>query len=186
MKRRSTSTVEPAELAAPVTKHDHTRGDPKAPVTLLEYGDYECSYCGAAHRLVKMLQEAMETDLCYVFRNFPLTDVHRHAEHAAEAVEAAGVQGHFWEMHDAVFENQDALDDDDLASYAADVGLDANRVIAEVEESKYRPRIERDVQSGMRSGVEGTPSFFINGVKYDGPTDPEAMLTALQEAREGR
>jgi protein-disulfide isomerase len=186
MKRRFTSIAEAGELAAPVTKHDHTQGNPKAPITLLEYGDYECSYCGAAHRLVKMLQEAMESDLRYVFRNFPLTDAHPHAEHAAEAVEAAGVEGRFWEMHDAVFENQDALEDDDLASYAADVGLDANRVVAEIEEGKYRPRIERDVQSGMRSGVEGTPSFFINGVKYEGPMDPEAMLTALQEARERR
>jgi protein-disulfide isomerase len=131
-----------------------------------------------------MLREEMQSDLCYVFRNFPLPYLHPHAEHAAEAVEAAGAQGRFWEMHDAVFENQDALEDDDLASYGAEIGVDANRLVAEVENGVYRPRIEKDVQSGMRSGVEGTPTFFINGVKYDGPTDPESMLSALQEARE--
>jgi protein-disulfide isomerase len=186
MKRRSTQIAERGELVAPVTKAEHIQGNPKAPVTLLEYGDYECPYCGAAHRLVKMLREAMGADLCYVYRNFPLTEVHPRAEHAAEAVEAADAQGRLWEMHDAVFENQDALEDDDLAAYAADIGLDANRVVAEIEMEKYRSRIEKDVQSGMQSGVEGTPTFFINRVKYEGPMDPESMLTALQEAREGR
>jgi protein-disulfide isomerase len=186
MKRRPTQTLERGELAPPVTKEDHIQGDRKAPVTLLEYGDYECPYCGAAHRLVKMLREAMGNDLCYVYRNFPLTEVHPHAEHAAEAVESADAQGRFWEMHDAVFENQDALEDDDLASYAADIGLDANRVVAEIELEKYRPRIEKDIRSGTQSGVEGTPTFFINAVKYEGPMDPESMLTALQDARERR
>jgi protein-disulfide isomerase len=133
-----------------------------------------------------MLQEAVGSDLCYVFRNFPLSDEHPHAEHAAEAVEAAGAQGRFWEMHDAVFENQDALEDDDLASYAAEIGVDADRVMAEMDAGKHRSRIEEDVQSGIGSGVEGTPTFFINQLRYDGPYDPNSMLAALQQARNAR
>lgn len=165
-----------------IRKSDHVFGDPNAPVTLLEYGDYECPYCGEAHRTVKFLQEALGDGLCYVYRNFPLTEVHPHAEQAAEAVEAAGAQGHFWEMHDAVFENQDALEEDDLAAYAADVGLDANKVVAEIEEGAYRDRIQEDMDSGSELGVNGTPAFFINGAPYDGPDDPDSMLEALQRA----
>jgi len=183
MKRYSGQPAESGHLAVAVNKKDHLLGNPRAPVTLVEYGDYECPYCGAAHGMVKLLQEAMGANLCYVYRNFPLGDVHPHAEHAAEAVEAAGAQGHFWEMHDAVFENQDALEDEDLASYAVDIGLDSNRLVVEIETDRYRARIEGDVGGGIRSGVEGTPTFFINELRYDGPSDPDSMLAALRGAR---
>jgi protein-disulfide isomerase len=155
-----------------IRKSDHILGNPNAPVTLLEYGDYECPHCGEAHWTVKALHEALGDNLRYVYRNFPLTEVHPHAETAAEAVEAAGVQGRFWEMHDAVFENQDALEEDDLATYAADVGLDANKVVAEIEGGAYRDRIQEDIDSGNQLGVDGTPAFFINGQSYEGATIP--------------
>jgi protein-disulfide isomerase len=149
---------------------------------LLEYGDYECPYCGSARHLVKLLEEALGDELCFAYRNFPLSSIHPHAQQAAEAAEAAGAQGRFWEMHDALFENQDALELDDLAFYAADIGLDANRLVAEIESGRYRPRVHADVQSGIRSGVSGTPTFLINEILYDGPVEPEAMLAALRES----
>ncbi len=184
MKRDISDNLESERLSVPIGKRDHIQGKPAAPISLLEYGDYECPHCGSAHQLVKLLREALGPDLCFVYRNFPLTSIHPHAEQAAEAAEAAGARGRFWEMHDALFENQDALEEDDLALYAADLGLDANQLVAEVESGKYRSRVHADVQSGIRSGVNGTPTFFINELRYDGPFEPEAMLAALRQAAE--
>src|SRR6202043_2599481 len=130
-----------------------------------EYGDYECPYCGAAHPVVKALQRHFGKDLRFVYRHFPLSQVHPHAEHAAEAAEAAGAQGKFWEMHDLLFDNQRALGDHDLLRYAAQAGADPTEVADALVARTYRGRVREDFMSGVRSGVNGTPSFFINGEK---------------------
>jgi protein-disulfide isomerase len=144
----------------------------------LEYGDYECPCCADAQRIVKEIPRRLGDDLLFAFRNFPLTNIHPHAEHAAEAAEAAGAEGNFWGMHDILFENQAALDDEDLATYAAGLGLDGTRLIREVASSVYAPRIRDDFKSGVRGGVNGTPTFFINGERYDGKVDLEHLLGA--------
>ncbi|MGZ5528019.1 MAG: DsbA family protein [Limisphaerales bacterium] len=173
------TTISPEKLTVPIRTRDHIQGPIKASMTLLEYGDYECPFCGEAHPLVKQIQQALGSRLCFAYRHFPLTNVHSHSEHAAEAAEAAHVQGRFWEMHDVLFENQDALDDEDLARYAMALALDADRVITEVLDGAHTKRIREDVVSGIRSGLNGTPTFFINGVRYDGPRDAEMMIQAL-------
>ena len=150
-----------------------------APIKLVEYGDYECPYCGRAYPVVKEIQQRLGSRLCFAFRNFPLANAHPHAEHAAEAAEAAHAQGRFWEMHDLLYENQDALEDEDLARYASDLGLDARRLIRDIQVEAYASRIREDFHSGARNGVNGTPSFFINGVRYDGNYDVEDLLAAL-------
>lgn len=160
-------------------KHDHLQGPTDAPVTLLEYGDYQCPACGAAHPLVKALQERLGGQLCFAFRNFPLTNIHPYAEHAAEVAEAAGVQGSFWEMHDLLFENQEALDDEALLEYARTLGLDDTRLAREIREGDHAPRVREDFRHGVRAGVNGTPTFFINGERYDGATGLEPLLAAL-------
>jgi protein-disulfide isomerase len=168
-------------LALPVSKRDHIQGPVDAALTLLEYGDYECPACGAAYAMTKAVQETLGDDLRFVFRNFPLTNIHPHAEHAAEAAEAAGAQNSFWEMHDLLFENQDALEDEDLARYAAALQLDVSRFASELLSGVHAPRVREDFHSGVRSGVNGTPTFFINGVRYDGARDPETMVAALTQ-----
>jgi formate-nitrite transporter family protein len=163
----------------PMPDRDHIQGPIDAPIKLVEYGDYECPYCGEAYPVVKTVQERLGDRLCFAFRNFPLSNSHPHAEHAAEAAEAAAVQGRFWEMHDVLYENQDALEDEDLARYASDLGLDAQRLICEIQAEAHLSRIREDFRGGSRNGVSGTPSFFINGVRYDGMTDVEELLSAL-------
>jgi protein-disulfide isomerase len=163
----------------PHADHDHIQGPTDAPIALVEYGDYECPYCGEAYPIVKAIQKALGKRLCFAFRNFPLVNSHPHAEHAAEAAEAAAAQGRFWEMHDALYENQEALEDTDLARYASALGLDGDRVIREVLTGAHALRIREDLKGGVRAGVDGTPCFFVNGVMYDGPTDYEEMLAAL-------
>jgi protein-disulfide isomerase len=145
----------------------------------LEYGDYECPFCAEVQPIVKEIQRRLGDDLLFGFRNFPLTNIHPHAEHAAEAAEAAGRQKNFWGMHDTLFENQGSLDDDDLAEYAAELGLDETRLIREITSSVYAPRIREDFKSGVRGGVNGTPKFFINGERYDGPLDLKHLLSAV-------
>ena len=166
-------------LTLPDTDRDHIAGNAEAPIALLEYGDYECPACGMAYPVVKLLQEQLDDRLCFAFRNFPLTNLHPHAEHAAEAAEAAGAQGRFWEMHDALFENQDALSDESIFALAEALHLNAERLIEEVLSEKYGPRVREDFKAGVRAGVNGTPTFFINGERYDGPRDPETFLQAL-------
>ena len=162
---------------------DHIAGPASAPVTLVEYGDYQCPYCGMAHPIVKSLQQALGDEIRFVFRNFPLSDAHPDAEHAAEAAESAGAQGMFWEMHDALYENQQALDDGALLSYGEEIGLDTGQLATDLQDGTYRPRVREDFRSGVRSGVNGTPSFFINGSRYDGNwTDAEQFLGALRGA----
>jgi protein-disulfide isomerase len=166
-------------LTLPDPDRDHIVGSADGLIKLLEYGDYECPFCGEAHLIVKEIQRRLGDDLLFAFRNFPLTNIHPHAEHAAEAAEAAGAQGNFWGMHDILFENQDALEDDDLAAYAAELGLDETRLIREVTSDVYAPRIREDFKSGVRAGVNGTPTFFINGERYDGTRDVDHLLGAL-------
>jgi protein-disulfide isomerase len=169
-------------LAPPVGKRDHVRGPADAPLTLVEYGDFECPYCAAAYLIVKKVQEVMADQLRLVFRHFPLTQIHPHAQGAAEASEAAGAQGRFWEMHDLLYENQRALDPMHLLGYAEDLDLDTQRFVRELEERVYQPRVREDFMSGVRSGVNGTPAFFINGIRYDGSWDLAPLLEALEKA----
>jgi protein-disulfide isomerase len=177
------TTPASGQLTLPVSDRDHVQGPATAPVTLVEYGDYECPYCGAAYPIVKQLQEDLGDRLRFVFRNFPLTTVHPHAEHAAEAAEAAGAQGKFWEMHDYLYEHQSALMDGDLLAYAAEIGLGAEQFVRDMEGQVHRDRVRADFMSGVRSGVNGTPTFFINGTRFDGAwDDPDELLAALQDA----
>jgi protein-disulfide isomerase len=169
-------------LTPPVSARDHAIGPATAPVTLVEYGDYECPYCGAAYPVVKELQRHFRARLRFVFRNFPLSQIHPHAEHAAEAAEAAGEAGKFWEMHDTLYEHQRALADPDLLRYAAAVGVDPGIVAEALIAQTYRERVRSDFTSGVRSGVNGTPSFFINGEKYDGSYDAGALRKAIDAA----
>ena len=176
------SATATATLKPPVGPKDHMQGAPDAPVTLVEYGDYECPYCGEAYPIVKAIQERLGDQMCFVFRNFPLAQAHPHAEEAAEAAEAAGVHGKFWEMHDLLYENQDALEPEDLVQYARALKLELPRFVLEMREDVYADRVREDFHSGVRSGVNGTPTFFINGVRHNGPFDLASLLAAIEEA----
>jgi len=178
-----TMTMWRAVLTQPVSPdRDHIRGAVDAPVTLVEYGDYECPYCGAAHPIVNAVQDAMGDTLRFVFRHFPLMTVHPHAEPAAEAAEAAGSQRKFWTMHDMLYENQQELDPPYLLAYAEAVGLDIARFTRELAAHVHAAKVRDDFMSGVRSGVNGTPTFFINGVRHDGAWDFESLLAAVQRA----
>jgi protein-disulfide isomerase len=167
-------------LTLPDPGRDHFQGSAAASIKLLEYGDYECPFCGDAHAVVKEIQRRLGDDLLFAFRNFPLTNVHPYAEHAAEAAEAAGAQENFWGLHDLLFENQNALEDEDFAAYAGELGLDATRLIREVDAGVYAGRIREDFKSGVRGGVNGTPTFFINSERYDGDLNLKYLLNALK------
>ena len=176
-------TIPASKLTLPIAGRDHIQGPIDAPMTLVEYGDYECPYCGEAHYVVKAVQKRLGDRLCFAFRNFPLVNSHPHAEHAAEAAEAAHAQGKFWDMHDALFENQQALDDEDLAQYAAALDLDADRLIREIGAGMYIERIREDFQAGTRAKIDGTPAFFINGVLYEGEPEVDSFLEVLSGSR---
>jgi protein-disulfide isomerase len=173
---------EPAMLHVPVTERDHVQGRPDAPVTLLEYGDYECPHCGRAYPIVKEVQQRLGRQLRFVFRNFPLSEIHPHAQHAAEAAEAAAAQRRFWEMHDLLFEHQRALADGDLVAYARRLDLEVEQFERELGEHMHRRRVREDFLSGIRSGVNGTPTFFINGVRHDDAWDVETLVAAVESA----
>ncbi|HEX3158757.1 MAG TPA: thioredoxin domain-containing protein [Gemmatimonadaceae bacterium] len=169
-------------LTPPVGADDHVQGPEDAPVTLVEYGDFECPSCGMAYPILKVVQEHMGARLRFVFRPFPLTESHPHAQHAAEAAEAAAAQGYFWAMHDMLFEHQRRLEDEDLVGYAEALGLDAGRVARELAEGTYEARVRSSFRGGIRSGVNGTPTFFINGERYDGPwTEAGVFVQVLSE-----
>jgi diadenylate cyclase len=172
-------------LDPPVGEGDHTLGPATAAVTLVEYGDYECPYCGRMHPVVKELRERLGDRLRFVFRHFPLDSVHPNARRAAEAAEAAASQGRFWEMHDLLYENQDDLGEEALRRYATRLGLDPAHFEEDLEERAHAPRVREDRFGGERSGVEGTPTFFVNGVRYEGPRDLEALLEAVEDAARG-
>ena len=173
-----------AELDPPVDpERDHIRGNADAPLTLVEYGDYECPYCGRAAPIVEELRARFGDELRFVFRHLPLVDIHPHAEGAAEAAEAAGAQGSFWQMHARLFDGQKALEVDDLKGYASELGLDADAVGREVVEQAHIRRIAEDLQSAGRSGVRGTPAFFVNGRLHEGSYDAETLAAAIEAAR---
>jgi protein-disulfide isomerase len=167
-------------LTEPVGAIDHVQGPATAPVTLLEYGDYECPYCGEAYSALKAIQKRMGNDLRFVFRNFPLKQMHPHALAAAEAAEAAGAQGKFWEMHDMLYEHQDDLEPQALVGYAKSLGLDVQRFVKDVNAGTFAAKIKHDFQTGVMSGVNGTPSLFINGERYDGGYDADPLLEVLR------
>jgi protein-disulfide isomerase len=168
-----------AELTMIVSGRDHAQGSEEAPVTLVEYGDYECPHCGRAYPIIKNIQKQLGDNLRFVFRNFPITRVHPHAQIAAEAAEAAGAQNKFWEMHDMLYEHQGALEKADLSEYALDLRLDMVRFESEMASHTYNERVREDFKSGIRSGVNGTPTFYINGGRYDGSWDEEVLLTNI-------
>jgi Na+/H+ antiporter NhaA len=161
---------------------DHLRGPDAAPVTLVEYGDYECPYCGRAEVVIRELLDSFGDELRYVWRHLPLNDVHSHAQMAAEAAEAAGTQGRFWEMHDRLLAEQDELTATDLTRHAEDLGLDVERFWEELRTREHAPRVDRDVASADASGVAGTPSFFINGRRHSGAYDLQTLTAAVKAA----
>jgi protein-disulfide isomerase len=164
-------------------ERDHIRGRPDASVTLVEYGDFECPYCGQAEPMIRGLMREEDDDLRFVFRHLPLSDVHPHAQMAAEASEAAAAQGRFWEMHDRLLEHQDALRLADLHHYATDLELDADRVADDLRQRRFAPRVREDVISADSSGVSGTPTFFINGRRHYGAYDTATLVAAVKAAR---
>ena len=170
--------------ALDITDDDHVLGDPHCGLILLEYGDYECSFCGHAHRVVKQLQRELGKNMCFVFRHFPLRGVHRHSENAAEAAEAVEEHGDFWTMHDLLFENQDTLSDADLMEYGFEAGMNPDELSRDLASHTYYPGVQRDVLSGMQIGVKGTPTFFINGQRHDGGHSFQSLLDAIELARQ--
>ncbi|MEJ7558178.1 MAG: DsbA family protein [Pedobacter sp.] len=159
---------------------DQTQGNEQAAVKLVEYGDYQCPYCRDAYSIVKNIQSTFGDQILFVFRNFPLQEAHRYANIASQAAEAAGKQGKFWEMHDAIFENQDQLNEDFLDTLAEKLGLDREQFEWDLNSEEISTKVENDFESGVRSGVNGTPSFFINGTKFDGGADD--LLQVLKES----
>jgi protein-disulfide isomerase len=159
---------EPVRLSIPVRSEDHSRGPLDAKLTVVEYGDYQCPYCGQAYPIVERLLSEFADSMRLVFRNLPLVDVHPHAEAAAEMAEAVGEQGKFWQFHDALYENQRDLSDAALRRYAEGVGADIDEAVKSVAGGEPRERVEADFEGAIRSGANGTPTFFVNGVRYDG------------------
>ena len=173
-----------------VGPEDHALGPPDAPITLVEYGDYECPHCGRAYRVLEQVLRELGDGMRFVFRNFPLSEAHPHAEAAAEAAESVAAHGGedaFWVMHDLIYENQDALQHDDLIEYAAAADVNPIDVADDLASGARRDRVRRDFRGGVRSGVNGTPTFFVNGRRFDGDwTDPAAFIAALHNmARTG-
>jgi protein-disulfide isomerase len=171
-----------SHLSRPVTDLDHTKGPANAAVTLVEYGDYECPQCGRAFPLLEEIRLMMGDTLRLVFRHYPINLSHSHAQLAAEAAEAAGAQGRFWEMHAKLFINQDALDRLSLERYAIEIGLDVARFHMELATGAHRERVLSDVESAEESGVHWTPTFFINGVRFGYGSSLDGLLEALRTA----
>src|SRR3954465_6223883 len=181
----NTTNMRP-RLTMPAPERDHIRGPATAGVTLVEYGDYECPHCLGAHPIVMHVQEIMGSRIRFVFRNFPIRNIHPNAELAAEAAEAAGAQGKFWEMHNHLFEHQDHLRESDLIKYARKIGLDVEQFRNELGTRAFSARVREDVHSGVRSGVNGTPTFFINGIRHEEPWDFQSLISAVMAAAQGR
>lgn len=181
IRERRRPAERPIDLTDPIDPEvDHIRGPAEAKVTLVEYGDFQCPYCGRAESTTRELVRTFGDDLAFVFRHLPLVDVHEHAEQAAEAAEAAGAQGRFWEMHDLLFANQGALEIDDLIGYAEELGLDVDRFAEDLLSRRHAIRVARDIESADGSGVAGTPTFFINGRRHYGAYDIDSLSAALR------
>jgi protein-disulfide isomerase len=170
-----------ATLKIPVTQADHIRGPATAPITLVEYGDYECPHCALAYPIVNQVELTFRGSLRFIFRHFPLTEVHPHAEIAAESAEFAGSAGLFWEMHDALFENQSRLSITTILLIGAGLGLPETAMRNALETGQYRSKVRSDFMGGVRSGVNGTPAFFINGARHDGAYDYASLVAGIQE-----
>ena len=174
-----------ANLVVPVSAHDHIRGPANAPLTLVQYGDFQCPHCAAAYPELDAIANELSDSLRLVFRHFPLTQVHPQAQRAAEAAEAAASQGRLWELAPLLYENQEQLDDHSLFRYARKASLDLKRFKKELSSGVHAPRVRADYLGGVRSGVNGTPAFFINGKRYDGPFKSEAFVAALLSESRG-
>jgi protein-disulfide isomerase len=175
----------PTVLDPPVDpERDHIRGPASAPLTIVEFGDFECSFCGEATGVVRDLRERFGDDLRYVFRHLPLHDVHPHAGLAAQAAEAAASQGRFWEMHDLLFQNQGQLEFEDLVGHAGALGLDVERFARELAEGQYDERVREDAASAEASGARGTPTFFIGDTRHVGAFDAGTLGQALEASRQ--
>jgi protein-disulfide isomerase len=168
------------QLTPAVNSHDHISGNPEAALELVEYGDYECPYCGAAYPIVKDIQERLGKVLRFIFRNFPLSKIHQHAFIAAIATEAAALHNKFWEMHDIVFENQKALEMENILHLAETIGLDSDQFEFDLTEKSLLNKVRKDFESGLRSGVNRTPTFYINGEKFDGDWRSGDLLQYLE------
>jgi protein-disulfide isomerase len=169
-----------AHLTIPVSERDHASGPLSAALVLVEYGDYECSHCGDAYPVIKQIREAFGPALTFVYRNFPLTSVHKHAQRAAEW---AALAGKFWQMHDRLFEHQDRLDDKGLLASAVALGLEPRDLQRAWDSHALIPRVKEDFLGGLNSGVTGTPKFFINGRRHDGLASVAELTAALDAAR---
>ena len=172
-----------AALKTPVTPDDHIQGDPDAELTLLEYGDYECPHCGRAHPIVKRVQEHFGRRLRFVFRNFPLTQIHPQAQTAAETAEFAAASGRFWEVHDLIYENQERLGLPLFLALTKEAGLDPQALRDALTSGEFEPRVRRDFLGGVRSGVNGTPTFFVNEQRHEGAWEFEDLVMALAGRR---
>jgi len=162
-------------LKPPVSARDHIQGNSDAAIELVEYGDYQCPYCGRAYPIIKLIQQRFGDNLKFVFRKFPLSEIHPQAKKAAVAAEAADKQNKFWQMHDIIFENQQQLHQSALMEYAKLIGLDVEQFKDDLTNDELVKRVEDDLESGLRSGVNGTPGFFINGKKYDDSWDEDSL-----------
>jgi protein-disulfide isomerase len=167
------------DLTPQLSGEDHVDGSSTGPLELVMYGDFQCPYCAAAFPIVMRVRERLEGRLLFAFRHFPLREVHPDAQAAAEASEAAAVQGAFWPMHDRLFDARGVLGRGDLLGYTGELGLDTDAVAADLDAGKHAARVQRDLDSGLRSGVSGTPGFFTNGRRHDGAFDAGSLVAAL-------
>jgi protein-disulfide isomerase len=167
-------------LLLPVRATDHSHGPEDAPYTLVEYGDYECPDCGRLYIVLRELQNDIGNRLRVVFRHYPLSGIHHHAQQAAEAAEAAGAQGKFWEMHGLLFERQAALRTRDLIRYAEEIDLDTELFRNDLKQQTYRDQVRADFIAGVQNGVNHTPGLFLNSVRYDSAWDTESIRTLLE------
>jgi protein-disulfide isomerase len=168
------------ELTPPLSAEDHVDGPDRAELELVMFGDFQCPYSAAAYPIVRRIRDQLTGRLLFAFRHFPLRDIHPDAQRAAEASEAAAAQGAFWEMHDTLFESRGALGPEDLIHHATELGLEVARFTAELDSGAHAPRVQRDVDSGLSSGVTGTPGFFVGGRLYSGSYDAASLTTALE------
>lgn len=169
-----------AVLKVSVTNEDHVSGNEHAPITLIEYGDYECPYCGSANEIVKDIQHYFKTKLRFIFRHFPLREIHPHAELAAETAEFSGVEGRFWEMHDLLYANQSNLSLELMLELATQLELSSEKLEKSLINRLYEDKVQRDFLGGIHSGVNGTPTFFINGRRFNGVVDYEHMVLSIE------
>lgn len=176
-------TISQVELL-PLRDDDHVRGGADAEITLVEFGDYECPGCGEAYGIIRRIESEMGDSLRFVFRQFPYSRLHPHAEQAAQAAESAGGQSKFWEMHDTLFQNQQALEFDDLVRYAGQLSLDLELFKEDLKSEKYLDRVRTDFKSGVQNGVFGTPTVFINGIRHNDGVDYDTLMAAINRQRD--